>query len=142
MEKGEQDKFDLDGIEAKRIEDARMSNFPLTVEEIEKVTVAVEYNGMFSFFNNCFDIWVEKEQGIPAMDLEESFCFRNCISKLNNSVEAVTIEGTKAERLLKKNLELLKKNDPDFKNIDYDPLKQELDRFKGKFYGGVDHPIV
>ena len=56
LEKGEQDKFDLDGIEAKRIEDARMSNFPLTVEEIEKVTVAVEYNGMFAFFNNCFDI--------------------------------------------------------------------------------------
>eukprot|EP00344_Euplotes_crassus_P007369 CAMPEP_0197001406 /NCGR_PEP_ID=MMETSP1380-20130617/6110_1 /TAXON_ID=5936 /ORGANISM="Euplotes crassus, Strain CT5" /LENGTH=75 /DNA_ID=CAMNT_0042419061 /DNA_START=257 /DNA_END=484 /DNA_ORIENTATION=+ len=75
------------------------------------------------------------------MNMEESTCMRNCHAKLD-TMSALTLEGTKAQKFFNKNKAFLKKHDPEFKNYDYDPLTKELDRFKGKFYGNVDRPLI
>ena len=74
--------------------------------------------------------------------MQESFCMRNCFTKINVSLNTLTIEGTRAEKLEAKNLELRQKADPDFKNYNYDPLTKDLEQFKGRFAGGVDYPII
>ena len=76
------------------------------------------------------------------MEWPESICSRNCFTKMNTAIGRMTLEGTRAGRLLKKNHEFLKKNDPEMKNFDFDPLEKDLDRFKGKFYGNVDAPLI
>ena len=79
---------------------------------------------------------------MAGMDVKESFCMRNCFTKLDSTLQVLTIKNTRAERLLKKNSDYLKKNNPDFKNIDNDPLESELEKFKGKFHGGTDRPFI
>ena len=76
------------------------------------------------------------------MNLHEAMCFRNCFTKIDVTFPKLSLEGTKAEQIAKRNMNYLKKHDPDFKNIEYDPLTKDLEKFKGKFIGGVDRPII
>ncbi len=86
------------------------------------------------------------------MKMDEATCFRNCYAKIDTLTQSrpntvgtsavLTLKGTKAEQLYKKNQAFLKKHDSELKNIDKDPLTKELNRFQGKFYGGVDSPII
>ena len=76
------------------------------------------------------------------MEYEEGMCMRNCFTKLDSTLKAITLRNTRAERILNNNKKYLKKHNPEFKNIDYDPLEKELDNFRGKFYGNSDAPFL
>ncbi len=47
--------FDLDGIEAKRIERSRAENFPLSITDANKLDYSIATRGIIAIFDGCLD---------------------------------------------------------------------------------------
>ena len=56
LEQGEKDKFDLEEMEARHIEETRLRNFPISNEETQVVEASINYNLFQHTFTTCLDM--------------------------------------------------------------------------------------